>query len=117
MAKKIKPCERNLILALKACAKAHNANFCDWRDEGQVGIEKECVPVFADVQSILRAFYKSEFTLPDSEWGYTTAYIYGEEFYNEDGSVDTPFLPEVNEMILSMALPYGTMEKIRWTRV
>lgn len=117
MAKKIKPCESNLIKALKACAKAHNAKFADWRDEGQIGIEKECVPVFADVQSILRAFYKPEFTLPDMGYGYITAYIYGEEYYNEDGSVGTAYLPEVDEMLLGMALPYGEIDKIKWTRV
>ena len=116
MAKKIKPCESNLIKALKACAKAHNAKFADWREEGQVGIQKECVPVLADVQSILGAFYKPEFTLPDSGWGYITAYIYGDEFYNEDGSVETPFLAEVDEMALALALPSGEVEKIKWAR-
>jgi hypothetical protein len=117
MAKKIKPCESNLIKALKACAKAHNAKFADWREEGQIGIQKECVPVFADVQSILRAFYKPEFTLPDMGYGYITAYIYGEEFYNEDGSVDTAYRSEVDEMMLGMALPYGEIDKIKWARV
>ena len=117
MAKKIKPSVPNLIKALKACAKAHNAKFANWLDEGQIGIEKECIPVFADVQSILRAFYKPEFTLPDMGYGYITAYIYGDEYYEEDGSVSSPFLDEVDEMTLGMALPYGEIDKIKWARV
>ena len=117
MEKKIKPCESNLIKALKACAKAHNANFADWTDEGQIGIEKECIPVFSDVQSILRAFYKPQYTLPEMGWGYVTAYIYGEEWCNDDGSVETTFLPVVDEMTLGMALPFGEIDKIKWERV
>ena len=113
MTKKIIPCVANVITALKACAKAHNAEFEDWSDEGQVGIKKECIPVFADVQSILRAFYKPEFTLPDMGWGYITAYIY-DDYYHEDGTIEKAFLPEVDEMTLKMALPYDA--KPRWKR-
>ena len=56
MKKTITPCIENLITALKTCAMAHNANFCDWTDEGQVGIESETMPTYADVRSIVRAF-------------------------------------------------------------
>ena len=114
MAKKIKPCIENLLTALRACAKAHNAEFEDWTDEGQVGIAKECVPVFADVQLILSAFYKPDYTTPDMGYGYITAYIYGEEFVEENGSTTTTFLPEVDEQTLALALPYGEVEKIKW---
>lgn len=107
MKKRIKPCVSNLIKALKVCAKAHNAEFCDWTDEGQIGIKKECLPVFADVKSILQAFYKPQYALPDTGYGYITAYIYGEEFYKDNGEVENTFLPEVDEMTLKMALPYN----------
>lgn len=115
MEKKITPCVENVITALRATAKAHNAEFEDWTDEGQVGIAKECVPVFADVQSILCAFYKPEYTLPDMGYGYITAYIYGDECYNDDTEdYENPFLDEVDVETLALALPYGEVEKIAW---
>lgn len=101
---RIKSCEENLLKALKACAEAHNAEFENWMDEGQVGIHKESIPVLADVRAILSAFYPAEYALPDYGYGYVTVYIYGSEVY----------LPEVNEMILLMALPFGL--DIDWVR-
>lgn len=98
----IKSCEENLIKSLKACAEAHNAEFEDWREEGQVGIHKESVPVLADVRAILSAFYPAEYALPDYGYGYITAYLYGDEAYR----------PKVDEMTLLMALPFGV--EIDW---
>lgn len=98
----IKSCEENLIKALKACADAHNAEFEDWREEGQIGIHKESVPVLADVRSILSAFYPAEYALPDYGYGYITAYLYGDEAYR----------PKVDELTLLMALPFGV--EIDW---
>ena len=103
--KKIKPCELNLLIALRATAKAHKVKFEDWADEGQVGIKSESIPVVSDVMSILRAFLKPDYTLPDVGWGFTTIYLYGQDAY----------LDEVDEMTLTMALPYNC--KPRWKRV
>ena len=112
--KKITPCVANVLIALRATAKAHNAQFEDWTDEGQVGINKESVPVLADVTSILRAFYKPEFVEAEADWGYTTAYIYDDYYNDETGETETAFLPEVDEMTLKMALPHDA--KPRWKR-
>jgi hypothetical protein len=79
-----------------------------------VGIAKECVPVFADVQLILSAFYKPAYTTPDMGYGYITAYLYGEEFEDENGKTTSTFLPEVDEATLTLALPYGEVKKIKW---
>lgn len=99
---KIKVCNENLITALKACAKAHNAKFEDWSEEGQIGINAENIPTYADVKSIVGAFYKEEYA-EDVEmgWGYVTAFLYGEEAFRD----------EVDEMALKMALPYNCKPK------
>lgn len=101
---KIKCCEENLVIALRACAKAHNANFCDYRDEGQVGIDKDNVPTQSDMRSILNAFVKEEFADIDTSFGYTIAYLYDETAYRK----------EVNEFMLKLALPYNC--KPRWVK-
>lgn len=97
MKKTITPCIENLITALKTCAMAHNANFCDWTDEGQVGIESETMPTYADVRSIVRAFYNDEYADEvELGWGYITVFLYDEQ----------AFRAEVDEITLLMALPY-----------
>ena len=111
MKKTITPCVENVLIALKECAKAHNANFEDWTDEGQVGIDKECVPVLADVESILKSFYKEEYAEAESGWGYVTAFIY-DTYYAESGEIENPFLDKVDENLLMSALPYGL--KVEW---
>ena len=47
----------NLLKALKACAKAHNAKFSDWSDEDQLGIWSTTPGTICDVQMICEAFF------------------------------------------------------------
>lgn len=85
----------NLKDAMRQCAEAHNAKFCDWSDEDQLAIDKINVPTLADVRMICEAFFGTCTPLDaDDDWGYTVVYL------------DMPFLLEVNEQLLSMALPY-----------
>lgn len=107
MKKSIKPCINNVITALRACASFHSAAFEDWSDEGQIGIEGETIPILADVRSILQSFYKPEFVECEQGWGYTTAYLYGEDI--------NPFKEKVDEERLLMALPYRA--KMNWEMV
>lgn len=85
----------NLRKALKASAKAHNAHFRNWSSEGQLGIDKETVPVISDVKMICQAFFGHS-GMVETGWGYTTVWL------NE------PYLTEVDEATLQFALPYGT---------
>lgn len=82
----------NLKQAMQRCAKAHGANFCDWSDEDQLAIDKANVPVMADVRMICEAFFGT-FSPLDEDWGYTVVWL------------DMPFMNEVNEQLLNMALP------------
>jgi hypothetical protein len=82
----------NLKEAMQRCAKAHGAQFCDWSDEDQLAIDKANVPVMADVRMICEAFFGT-FSPLDEDWGYTVVWL------------GMPFLKEVNEQLLNMALP------------
>lgn len=82
----------NLKQAMQRCAKAHGAQFCDWSDEDQLAIDKANVPVMADVRMICEAFFGT-FSPLDEDWGYTVVWL------------GMPFLKEVNEQLLNMALP------------
>lgn len=82
----------NLKDALQKCATAHGAKFCDWSDEDQLAIDKANVPVMADVRMICEAFFGT-FSPIDEDWGYTVVWL------------QVPFLSEVNEQLLAMALP------------
>lgn len=82
----------NLKQAMQRCAKAHGAQFCDWSDEDQLAIDKANVPVMADVRMICEAFFGT-FSPLDEDWGNTVVWL------------GTPFLKEVNEQLLNMALP------------
>ncbi len=82
----------NLKNAMRQCAEAHKAKFCDWSDDDQLAIDKANVPTLADVRMICEAFFGS-FVPLDEEWGYTVV------------NLCMPFLREVNEPLLSMALP------------
>ena len=82
----------NLKEAMQKCATAHGAKFCDWSDEDQLAIDKANVPVMADVRMICEAFFGT-FSPLDEDWGYTVVWL------------GTPFLHEVNEQLLAMALP------------
>ena len=90
----------NLIKALKACAKAHNAEFESWANEGQLGIWSVTPGTICDVQMICEAFF-----------GKTEAP--GPMEVNHDVDCITiwlcyDFLKEVNEQLMYMALPHGT---------
>lgn len=82
----------NLKEAMQKCATAHGAKFCDWSDEDQLAIDKANVPVMADVRMICEAFFGT-FSPLDEDWGCTVVWL------------GTPFLHEVNEQLLAMALP------------
>lgn len=86
----------NLKKALKACAEAHQAEFCDWsEDELQIAVKSETVPVVSDVRMICEAFYGSS-CMVEVGWGYTNVFCDA-----------TEMLSEVDEKLLRMALPYG----------
>ena len=85
----------NLRKALKASADAHNVKFHYWRNDGQMALESEAVPVVADVRMICEAFYGFS-AMVEANYGYTTIWL-GSEFEKE-----------VGEGLLALALPYGT---------
>ena len=87
----------NLIKALQACAKAHNAEFEDWSDEGQLGVWSTTPGTICDVRMICEAFFgtKEPAEVSDSVNCITVWTGYD-------------FLPKVNEQLMYMALPYGT---------
>ena len=95
--KKIKPNISNLIKALRASAKAHKAEFCDWSEgDYQVAIHSDSVPVVLDFRGIVSAFAKNANSCTSIELGYCVVFL-DEVYYNE----------EVDEESLMFALPYG----------
>lgn len=93
----MKPSLDLLKKALKACAKAHGAEFKDWsRDDNQLGIKSESVPVVADVRSICQALY-GHCAMIEVGWGYTVVFL-----------DEAKFLDEADENLLRMSLPSGT---------
>ena len=83
----------NLKEAMRRCAKAHRAEFFDWEETSdQLCIGTSRVPVIMDVRMICEAFYGT-FSPFDAEDGYTLIHL------------GMPFLPEVDEELLNMALP------------
>lgn len=89
----------NLRKALKACAKAHNVEYHWWRDDQQITLQSESVPVVSDVRQIVEAFYGSASGIVEVNYGYTIVW--------EDIFMNTK--DEVNEQLLYLALPYGTV--------
>jgi hypothetical protein len=93
----MKPSISKLKKALKACAEAHRADFCDWEKiEGALAVSSDNVPTVCDVRSICEAFF-GDTRMVSSGYGFTTVNLKAK-----------PFLPEVNKALLSLALPYGT---------
>ena len=83
----------NLKEAMRRCAEAHRAEFFDWEETSdQLCIGTSRVPVIMDVRMICEAFYGT-FSPFDAEDGYTLIHL------------GMPFLPEVDEELLNMALP------------
>lgn len=101
MVKRIIANEDNLYKALRATAIAHEVQFADWMDDGQVGIRSEGVPLVADVRSIVSAFCSNSNSIVEVGYDYTTIYL-DEAVYRK----------EVNELGLQMALPYSN--NINW---
>lgn len=87
----------NLRKALKASADAHKVEFKYWRNDAQMALKSESVPVIGDVQMICDAFYGNH-EMVDVCCGYTCVFL-----------DESEFLPQVNEMLLGLALPYGTV--------
>lgn len=81
----------NLKDAMRRCATAHGATFCDWEDEKQLAIDKANVPTLMDVRMICEAFYGT-FSPLEEDCGYSVIWL------------GMPFLSEVNEELLNMAL-------------
>lgn len=86
----------NLRKALKASADAHKVKFEHWRDDGMMALESVTIPVMNDVQMICDAFFGNH-EMVEECFGYTCV------------SFGYDFLPEVDEMTLQFALPYGTV--------
>lgn len=91
----------NLNKALKACAKAHNVQYKWWREDGQMTLHGDTVPVIADVQLIVKAFYGNYQGIVEVDWGYTNVWL--------DSSMDSDH--DVDEALMYLALPYGTKIK------
>lgn len=85
----------NLRKALKASAEAHNVEYHWWRNDGQITLKSESVPVLADVRMICDAFY-GHHDMVDTDFGYTIVWL-------GDG-----FREYVDEISLAFALPAGT---------
>jgi hypothetical protein len=101
--KQIIPNEQNLLKALRACAKAHNAKL--QIDCVEVGhkyfrngiVNSDTLPTRCDIRSIVGAFAKNEpVEIIECSWGYITIYL-----------PDIDYRDKVDEMALSLALPYG----------
>ena len=89
---------KNLKKALRESAEAHNVEYKNWSDEGQIGIHSESIPVVADVKMILESFYGERCSdLYETGYGYTTVYLY--DFMDDESR-------EVDLTLLTMALPY-----------
>lgn len=90
----------NLKKALKACAKAHNCEFSDWSDEGQLGVWSVTPGTICDVRMILTAFFGDDYAADaDENIGCITIWL-------DDSMVRSQ--REVDETTLALALPYGT---------
>lgn len=88
----------NLKSALAACAKAHNAELCDWSEQdGQIAVKSETVPTVNDVKMICEAFFGTA-SVVEVGYGYTNVYL-----------DMAPYKESVDEVTLYMALPYGTI--------
>ena len=85
----------NLRNALKASADANNVEFHWWRNDGQITLKSESVPVLADVRMICEAFFGHS-DMVETDGGYTIVWL-------GDG-----FREKVDEITLALALPAGT---------
>lgn len=109
MSKSIKANEKNLIKALRATAQAHQAKFHNWlKDDGQIGIETEVIPLVADVKAIVKAFTTNPDQVVEVGYGYTTIFVDSCDYKQE--------MSELDEMNLFMALPFEAKHLINWEK-
>jgi hypothetical protein len=96
--KQIIPNEQNLLKALRACAKAHKAQFFFVGEERQAVVLSADIPATSDICAIVRAFadYPTDSVWIDKGW-FTTTIVLSALQYRE----------EVDTITLSLALPYG----------
>ena len=89
----------NLKKALKACAYAHGVEYKWWRDDEQITLNSEDVPVVSDVRMIVESFYGADEVpgLVETGWGCTTVYLFDDMNTKKD----------VDEQLLALALPNG----------
>lgn len=85
----------NLRKALKTSAEAHKVEYHWWRNDGQITLKGESAPILADVRMICDAFF-GHHDMVETDWGYIIVWL-------GDG-----FREKVDEITLSLALPYGT---------
>lgn len=89
----------NLKKALKACAKAHNCDFDDYSDEGQLLVGSETPATICDVHLILDAFYGNHKAAENNGWGSVTVWL--SPRMNSSRK-------DVDMTTLALALPHGT---------
>ena len=90
---------QNLKKVLGICAKAHNCDFDDYSDEGQLLVGSETPATICDVHMILDAFFGHHNAAENSGWGSITIWL--------DSSMDGS-CRDVDMTTLALALPYGT---------
>ena len=87
-----------LVKALTASAKAHNAEYELFEEDGQIAIYPVKVPLVADIRMICQALFGNcKMIETNTSFGYITVFLDEEEF-----------LKEADEVLLKMALPAGT---------
>jgi len=86
---------------LKKCAKAHNCDFEDYSDEGQLLVCSETPATICDVHLILDGFYGNHKAAEHNGWGSVAVWL--------DESMDSGrTLTKFDMKTVRMALPYGT---------
>lgn len=86
----------NLRKALKASADAHKVEFHWWKNDGNMTLKSESVPVLGDVRMICEAFF-GRTDMVEADYGYTMVWL-----------GVCAFRDAVDESLLALALPYGT---------
>jgi len=85
----------NLRKALKACAEAHKVEFHWYKEDGQMALKGETVPVISDVRMICQSFFGQD-TMVVCSCGFTNVVL------------GSDFADKVDETLLRLALPHGT---------
>lgn len=91
---------KTLKRVLKKVAKAHNCEFKDWSDEGQLGIHSDTPATICDVHLVLDGFYGCN-KAAEVGYGWITVWLCK--------SMDSDMtIPPLGMRTIRMALPYGT---------